>query len=126
MLNRASSLLVESLEEAAASYGKHVATHPVKVTLAIIFKSYIFLAPFLVPPFNLILLIFCCKTNVFVTQVALGCILITGLASLGLLRWIQLFSYLQMYSCSCFPKKTNPLNWAQTFSTHLGLLHLST
>ena len=33
MLNRASSLLVESLEEAAASYGKNVATHPIKVTL---------------------------------------------------------------------------------------------
>jgi len=49
MLNRASSLLVESLEEAAASYGKNVATHPIKV--------------------------------------ALGCLLITGLASVGLLRW---------------------------------------
>jgi len=49
MLNRASGLLVESLEEAAASYGKHVATHPIKV--------------------------------------ALGCLLITGLASVGLLRW---------------------------------------
>ena len=33
MLNRASGLLVESLEEVAASYGKHVATHPIKVTL---------------------------------------------------------------------------------------------
>ena len=33
MLNRASSLLVESLEEAAASYGKTVATHPIKVTM---------------------------------------------------------------------------------------------
>jgi len=49
MLNRASGLIVESLEEAAASYGKSVATHPVKV--------------------------------------ALGCLLITGLASVGLLRW---------------------------------------
>ena len=35
MLNRASGLLVESLEEAAASYGKHIATHPIKVTLTI-------------------------------------------------------------------------------------------
>ena len=35
MLNRASSLLVESLEEAAASYGKNVATHPIKVTFTL-------------------------------------------------------------------------------------------
>jgi len=49
MLNKASSWLVESLEEAAACYGKHVATHPFKV--------------------------------------AVGCLLITGLATVGLLRW---------------------------------------
>ena len=36
MLNRASGLIVESLEEVAASYGKSVATHPVKVRLAVL------------------------------------------------------------------------------------------
>ena len=36
MLNRASGLIVESLEEVAASYGKSVATHPVKVRLVVL------------------------------------------------------------------------------------------
>ena len=36
MLNRASGLIVESLEEVAASYGKSVATHPVKVRLGVL------------------------------------------------------------------------------------------
>ena len=36
MLNRASGLIVEALEEAAASYGKSVATHPVKVRLGVL------------------------------------------------------------------------------------------
>ena len=73
MLNRASGLIVEALEEAAASYGKSVATHPVKVRLVVLDWRQ-------GNHWEVLNWIISCL------KVALGCLLITGLASVGLLR----------------------------------------